>query len=126
MCRSDICNEEVSRGVLRKKIKSCTYATFMDLEKAYDSVDREALWKVLKIYGVSGQILKGIQAIYREANASVRVGEKFSESFALEVGVRQGCVMSPWLFNIFMDECMREMKCKVGNTGAELEKFGLL
>ncbi len=74
------------------------YAAFMDLEKAYDRVDREALWSVLKIYGVGGQLLKGIQAFYREANAYVRVGGKYSESFAVEVGVRQGCVMSPWLF----------------------------
>ncbi len=57
--------------------------------------DREALWKVLKIYGVGGQLLKGIQAFYRKANACVRVGREFSESFAVDVGVRQGCVMSP-------------------------------
>ncbi len=95
------------------------YAAFMDLEKAFNRVDREALWSVLRIYGVSGHLLKGIQAFYREANACVRVGGKFSESFAV-VGVRQGCVMSPWLFNIFMDGCMKKMKCKVGNTGAKL------
>ncbi len=41
------------------------YAAFMDLEKAYDRIDREALWSVLKIYGVGGQLLKGIQAFYR-------------------------------------------------------------
>ncbi len=69
---------------------------------------------MLKIYGVGGQLLKRIQAFYREANACVRVGGKFSESCAVEVGVRQGCVMSPWLFNIFMDGCMRKMRCKVG------------
>ncbi len=44
------------------------YAAFMDLEKAYDRVDREALLSMLKIYGVGGQLLKGIQAFYREAN----------------------------------------------------------
>ncbi len=36
----------------------------------------------------------------------MRVGGEFSESFAVEAGVRQGCVMSPWLFNIFMDGCI--------------------
>ncbi len=96
------------------------YAAFMDLEKAYDRVDREALWSVLKIFGVGGQLLKGIQAFHREANVCVRVGGKFSESFLVEVGVRQGCVMSPWLFNGFMDGCMKEMKCKVGNKGEKL------
>ncbi len=58
-----------------------------------------------------------------------REEEEFSESFAVEVGVRQGCVMSPWLFNIFMDGCMRKMKCKVVNAGAKLRlngKVGLL
>ncbi len=63
----------------------------MDLEKAYNRVDREALWSVLKIYGVSGQLLKWKQAFQREANACVRVGGKFSKGFAVEVGVRQGC-----------------------------------
>ncbi len=85
----------------------------MDLEKAYDRAHRKALWSVLEIYGVGGQLLKEIQAFYREANGCVKVGGKFSESFVLEAGVRQGRVMSPWLFSIFMDGCMREIKCKV-------------
>ncbi len=38
------------------------YAAFMDLEKAYDRIDREALWSVLRIYGVGGLLLTGIQA----------------------------------------------------------------
>lgn len=59
-----------------------------------------------------------MKAFYKEA--CVRVEGELSESFALGVGVRQGCVMSPWLFNIFMDGCMREMKAKVGNVGARL------
>ena len=96
------------------------YAAFMDLEKAYDRVDREALWNVLRIYGVGGQLLDGIKAFYREASACVRVDGELSESFDIGMGVRQGCVMSPWLFNVFMDGCMREMKAKVGNAGAKL------
>ncbi len=88
------------------------YGTFMDLEKAYDRVDWEALLNVLKICGVGGQLIKGIKALYREANACVKVDGGLSDSFAVGVGVRQGCVISPWLFNIFMDGCMREMKAK--------------
>ncbi len=52
---------------LRKDKK--LYAAFMDLEKAYNRVDREALWSVMKIYGVGGQPLKEIQAFYRSMKA---------------------------------------------------------
>lgn len=83
------------------------YAAFMDLEKAYDRVDREALWNVLRIYGVGGQLLEGIKTFYRGASACVRMDGEPSESFEIGVGVRQGCVMSPWLFTVFMDGCMR-------------------
>ncbi len=47
------------------------YEAFMDLEKAYNRVDRQALWSVLKVYGVGGQLLKGIQAFYREREMHV-------------------------------------------------------
>ncbi len=50
---------------------------------------------------------------------------ELSDSFAIGVRVRQGCVMSLWLFNIFMDGCMREMQAKVGNVGARLKVNGL-
>ncbi len=58
------------------------YATFMDLEKEYDRADREALWSVLRICGVGGQLLKGIQAFYREAKAAsaLRAGTRVRAS----------------------------------------------
>ncbi len=73
------------------------YAAFTDPEKAYDKVDSEAVWNVLKIYGVGGQLLEGIKAFCRKA-ACVRVEGKFSESIPVGVRVRQGCVMSPWFY----------------------------
>ncbi len=54
----------------------------------------------------------------------MRVEREVSDSFAVKVGVRLGCVMSPWLFNIFMDGCMREMKDNVRNKGAKLRLNG--
>ncbi len=72
------------------------FAAFMDLEKAYDRVDRKGLWDTLRVYGVGGQLLEGIRSFYENASASVRVNGELSESFKVEIGVRQGCVMSPW------------------------------
>ncbi len=91
----------------------------------YDRVDREALWNVLKIYGKGGQLMEGIIAFYGEANACVKADGEFSDSFATELGAREGCVMSPWLFNIFMDGCMKKMKSKVGKIGARLKLNGV-
>ena len=50
---------------------------------------------------------------------------KLSDGFAVDVEVRLGCVMSPWLFNIFVDGCMRELKAKVGNIGVRQKLNGV-
>ena len=55
----------------------------MDLDKAYDRFDREALWNVLKIYGVGGQLLAAVKVFYREASVCVRVDGEPSESFPI-------------------------------------------
>ncbi len=54
----------------------------------YDSIDREALWNVLKIYGLGGQLIEGINIFCREANACVKIYGQLSNSFANGVGVR--------------------------------------
>ncbi len=71
------------------------YAVFMDLEKACDRVDMDALRNVLKIYGVGGQLMKEIKAFCMKMNACVKVDGELSDCFAIGVIVRQGCVMSP-------------------------------
>ena len=73
----------------------------MDLEKAYDRVDRDALWRMLTMYGIGGKLLSAVKRFYVDSRACVRVGNKKSDSFEVRVGLRQGCVMSPWLFNVF-------------------------
>ena len=83
--------------------KNCrVYVSFMDLEKAYDMVNRGALWQVLRIYGVGGKLLDGIKSMYVNSLACVRVKGSERECFRINSGVRQGCIMSPWFFNIDM------------------------
>ncbi len=97
------------------------FVAFMDLEKAYDRVDRKGLWDTLRVYGVGGQLLEGLRSFYENASTFVRVNGELSESFSVEVSVRQGCVMSPRLFNIYMDGCIKEMKGRVWDLGARLD-----
>ena len=94
------------------------YVAYMDLEKAYDRIDRDAMWSVLRMYGVEGKLLRAIQSLYAESEACVRVCREEGEWFSVKVGLRQGCVMSPWLFNVFMDGVMREVREKTGEVGA--------
>ncbi len=112
------CNENTGRKYLEKDRK--LFAAFMALEKAYDRVDRKGLWETLRVYRVGGQLLEGVRSFYENASASVRENGELSESFNIEVGVSQGYVMSPWLFSIYMDGCIREMKVRVRDLGARL------
>ncbi len=66
------------------------------------------------MYGLGGQLLEGIGSFHENnASASVRVNGELSESFNVEMGVRQGCMMSLWLFSIYKDGCIGEMKVGV-------------
>ena len=62
----------------------------MDLEKAYDRVDRGAMWRVLGMYGINGQLLKAVQSMYEKGEACVRVYREEGEWFEEGVGLRQG------------------------------------
>ena len=92
----------------------------MDLEKAYDKVDREAMWRVLGMYGINGQLLKVVQNLYEKSEACVRVCREEGDWFEVGVGQSQGCVMSPWLFNLLMDAAMNEVREKAGDVGVTL------
>ena len=67
---------------------------FMDLEKAYDRVDRDALWQVLRLYRVGGWQLKAVQSLYVDSDTCVRIGGEVSKWYSVNVVVRQSCIMS--------------------------------
>ena len=61
-----------------------------------------------------------MQSFYVDSRVCVRVGNDVSEWFPVNVGLRQGCVMSPWLFNVYMDGLVREVNVRVLGKGFEL------
>ena len=74
---------------------------FIDLQKAYNRIKREALWQVLRMYDVGGKLLKGIEIMCISV-AYVRVKGEESECFKIDHAVRQDCILSTWLFNLWM------------------------
>ena len=98
------------------------FVCFVDLEKAYDRVPRDKLWKVLQEYGVNGQLLRAIKSLYCRPEVCVQVNGKQSKPFHVGVGLRQGCVLSPLLFIVYMnwidkysqaDECATIGNCEI-------------
>ena len=63
---------------------------YMDLEKAYDTIDRHGMWQMLRVYGVRGKLLKAVQSFYVDSRACVWVRNDVSEWFPVNVGLLQG------------------------------------
>ena len=82
----------------------------VDLVKAYDNVNRGKLWKALEEYGVQGELLRAIQALYEGGRACVKVGQSETELFDVPKRVKQDCTLSPWLFNVFVDKVVKEAR----------------
>ena len=102
------------------------YTAFVDLEKAFDSVDRSMMWRVLEMYGVNKTLLNAIRAIYQNSRSCVRVDGEYSEYFDVYKGVRQGCIMSPWLFNLIMDHCVKQANVEEHGIQIGAQKVGVL
>ena len=78
------------------------YVCFIDLTKAYDSVDRTLLWTILARFGVPQNMVSVIRQLLDGIRACVLLVDRVcSGRFAAEQGLRQGCVLLPLLFNIF-------------------------
>ena len=99
---------QLGEKVMEKNIKMVMVC--VDLEKAYDKVDRGLLWEVIDAYGGRGRLARAVKSLYVGCEACVQVLGENSVWFKVKQGLRKGCVMSPWLFNIFIDNTIRETR----------------
>jgi len=92
------------------------FICFVDIVKAYDSVDRNILWDALADHHVPVVIIDLIKALYYNTTAKVRVGDKFSDPFDLKIGVKQGDILSTLLFNIFLNYIWKKVVSRWGES----------
>ena len=94
------------------------YFSFIDYAKAFDCVDQNKLWKILKEMGIPDHLTWLLRNLYTGQEATVRTGHGTADWFQIGKGVRQGCVLSPCLFNLYVEYIMR-------NAGLEEAQAGI-
>jgi len=83
---------------------------FVDFKAAFDTVWRKALWKMMLAIGVDPKLVRIIESLYNDTECAVVIDGNLTEWFKVEIGLRQGCLLSPTLFNIFLEFVMKELK----------------
>ena len=125
--RNRSCTDQIAtlRIILEQSLewRSSLYVNFIDYEKAFDSVDRTSLWKLLRHYGVPDKIVSLIRKSYEGMSCKVVHGQQLSESFQVRTGVRQGCLLSPFLFLLAIDWIMKETTSE-GRNGIQWTLMG--
>ena len=83
------------------------YFSFIDYAKGFDCVDHNKLWKILKDMGLPDHLTRLLKNLYAGQEATVRTKCVTMDWFQIGKGVRQGCILSPCLFNLYAEHIMR-------------------
>ena len=89
-----------------RKIQKNIYFCFIDYAKAFDCVDHNKLWKILKEMGIPDQLTCLLRNLYAGQKATVRTGHGTTDWLQIGKGVCQGCILSPCLFNLYAEYTM--------------------
>ena len=90
------------------------YLSFIDYSKAFDKVRHENLMQMLKELNIDGKDLRLVRNLYWEQSAAVKIENELGEWKQIRRGVRQGCVMSPDLFNLYSENILRKLEDNIG------------
>ena len=102
----------------KQEFQKNIYFCFIDYAKAFDCVDQNKLLKNLKEMGIPDHLTCLLRNLYAGQEATVRTGHETTDWFQTGKGIRQGCILSPYLFNLYAEYFMR-------NAGLEETQAGI-
>ena len=104
----------VTQKYISKK-KGRFHCIFVDFAKAFDSIDHDKLWESFNRKNVNGKFLNILKSAYSKLKSCVKMDDKLSQFFECTVGARQGCVASPIIFSLFINDLVDYLQVHCGN-----------
>ena len=96
------------------------YFCFIDYAKAFDCVDHNQLWKILKEMGIPDHLTCHLRNLYTGQEATVRAGHGTTDWFQIGKGVCQGCILSSCLFHLYAEHIMRNAGLEEAQAGIKI------
>ena len=103
-------------------VKSNIYFCFIDYAKDFDCVNPNKLWKILKEVGIPDHLTCLLRNLYVGQEATVRTGHGTTDWFQIGKGVRQGCILSPCLFNLYAEYIRRNAGLEEAQAGIKIAR----
>ena len=108
-----------ARSSKKRELQKNIYFCFIDYAKAFDSVDHNKLWKILKEMEMPDHLTCLLRNLYPSQEATVRTGYGTTDWFQIRKGIHQGCILSPCLFNLYTEYFM--WNARLGEAQAEIK-----
>ena len=103
-----------------RELQENTYFCFIDYANTFDYVDHNKLWKILKEMGIADHLTCLLRNLYASQEETVRTGHGTTDWFQIGKGVRQGCILSPSLFNWYAEYTMRNAGLDEAQAGIKI------
>ena len=105
-----------------RKLQINIYFCFIDYAKAFNYVDHKKLWKILQEMCISDHLTCLLRNLYAGQEATVRTGHGITDWFQIGKGVCQGCILSPCLFNLYVECIMRNAGLEEAQAGINIAR----
>ena len=108
-----------------REFQKYIYFCFIDYTKALDCVNHNKLWKILKEMGILDHLICFLRNLHSHQEATVRTGHGTTDWFQIGKGVRQGCILSPCLFNLYAEYIMWNARLDDSQAGIKITRTNI-